>query len=239
MEGIPPSSEARLRANLDAVRGRIVQALDAADRPRDAARLVAVTKAVDAATTRALIALGQVDLGENRPESLREKVGRLGPEADGVRWHMIGHYQRRKVRDTLELVHCVHSVHSERLLEALDARAAELGRRTEILIQVNVSGEANKQGFRPDDVPAALEGAKRSANLSVQGLMTMAPVGLASADLRRVFAGLRDLRDRCATPDAPLPELSMGMSGDFEEAIREGATLVRVGSALYDGVRSG
>ena len=239
MEGIPPSIEARLRANLDSVRSRIARALNAAGRPAGATRLVAVTKAVDARTTRGLLALGQVDLGESRPESLRDKVQDLGAAANSARWHLIGHYQRRKIRDTLGLISCVHSAHSDRLLHALDAQAAEIGHPVDVLIQVNVSGEAAKQGFLAEDLPRALERAKQHGNLSVQGLMTMAPSGLPSTDLRRVFSGLRDLRDRYATPEAPLPELSMGMSSDFEEAVLEGATLVRVGSALYDGVPRG
>ena len=208
MEGIPPSFAARLRANLDSVRDRIDRALSASGRPADSARLVAVTKAVDAQTTRGLLALGQLELGESRPESLQEKVEALGAAADRARWHLIGHYQRRKVRATLGLVACVHSAHSGHLLEALQARAAELGRQVDVLIQVNVSGEAEKQGFAPADLPRALEIVERCGNLSVQGLMTMAPAGLPSADLRRVFAGLRGLRDRpLAAPHAP-PESS-------------------------------
>lgn len=239
MEGIPPALEARLRANLDSVRGRIDRALDASGRRADSARLVAVTKAVDAQTIRGLLALGQLELGESRPESLEKKVATLGIEAEGARWHLIGHYQRRKIRDTLGLVTCVHSVHSSQLLAALHGRAAELDRRLDILLQVNVSGEPEKQGFSPAELPRALEIAERCSTLSVQGLMTMAPAGLPSADLRRVFSGLRDLRDLRATRETPLQELSMGMSGDFEEAVLEGATLVRVGSALYEGLPRG
>ncbi|MAG57013.1 MAG: YggS family pyridoxal phosphate-dependent enzyme [Planctomycetes bacterium] len=235
MKGIPAKASQRLASNLFAVRERMVEALAAAGRAPDAARLVAVTKSVPAEVAWALLDLGQRDLGESRPEIALPKALALGKHDPAPVWHMIGRYQTRKIRDSLPMFTYVHSVHDLRLLERLAARASA-DRELRILLQVNVAGEAAKQGFRPDETEAALEHAERSAKLSVQGLMTMAPAGRSSDQLRRVFADLRILRDRLATPERPLQELSMGMSDDFEEALREGATLIRVGTALYSGV---
>ena len=238
MEGIPIEQRELLERNLAAVRTRVAAALQRAGRPEDACRLVAVTKSVSSEVTAALLDLGQIDLGESRPEVLIAKRAAIGEAAEGARWHMIGHYQRRKVRDSLALCDLVHSVHDLPLLEALDRRAGSLNRPVPVLLQVNVAGEDSKQGFNPSAVSEVLETMGESPNLEAVGLMTMAPAGLDSAPLREVFSSLRSLRDRLATPDRPLPELSMGMSGDFEEAILEGSTLVRVGSALFEGLRN-
>jgi pyridoxal phosphate enzyme (YggS family) len=234
---VPSESLAKtaIAANFRAVLERVAAAESAAGRPPGAVRLVGVTKTVDIPAAAALLAAGCRDLGENRPEELARKAA--APELAGARWHLIGTYQRRKIRDTLAFVGCVQSVHSVDLLAALGRRAAELGRTGDaalpVLLEVNVSGEAQKQGFAPEEVPAALDAAALSTSLRVDGFMTMAPLGAPEDVLRRVFGGLRELRDRLATPSRPLRELSMGMSGDFEAAIREGATIVRVGTALF------
>lgn len=233
MERISESTRDGLARALERVRERVNGALERAGRPAGAARLVAVTKTVPTPVAAALWELGQGDLGESRPEVLSEKATVLD---DAVRWHMIGHFQSRKIRGALAPMSLVHSVHSEELLGRIDRRAAELGRSQPILLQVNVSGEESKQGLVPDGLEQALDTAQRMSSVTVQGLMTMAPRGLAPDRLRGLFAKLRSLRDRQATPEQPLAELSMGMSGDFEEAILEGATLVRVGSALFEGL---
>jgi pyridoxal phosphate enzyme (YggS family) len=236
MEGIPRNAVERLAANLKAVRERIAGACARAGRKPSDVRLVAVTKAVGAPFAQALVLAGQHDLGENRPEEVPAKAAALAAAGASPRWHMIGHYQSRKIKTTLPLFSLVHSVHSTSLCAALDARARELGRRVRVLLQVNLAGEAAKQGFAPEALAAVVDGFGQWPALDPGGLMTMAPADLASADLRRLFAGLRTLRDRLARPSVPLPDLSMGMSGDFEEAVLEGATLVRVGSALFAGV---
>jgi|AMFO01.1.fsa_nt_gi pyridoxal phosphate enzyme, YggS family len=235
---VPPEILDALRARLEAVRERMTRAAERAGRRPEAVRLVAVTKGRPLAWALGLVLLGQRDLGENRPEEVPPRARALEAAGHPARWHMIGHYQRRKVRDTLSFLSWVHSVHSVALAERLDRRLEALGRPEPlpVLLQVNVSGEATKQGFAPEEAPAALERVAALPRLDVRGLMTMAPAGLPSADLRRVFAALRTLRDRLATRDRPLPELSMGMSGDFEEAILEGATMVRIGSLLFEGV---
>ena len=159
--------------------------------------------------------------------------------APGHRWHLIGHLQRNKIRRTLPTVHCIQSVDSLRLLAALEAEAAAAGRDVLALLEVNISADATKHGFAPAEAAAALDAASRCPHVRVQGLMGMAALegGLPVAE--RDFAALRNLRDRLA-PQSPagvnLAELSMGMSGDFEAAIRHGATQVRVGSALFEGV---
>jgi pyridoxal phosphate enzyme (YggS family) len=235
-QDIPPRAATRLRDNLTGLRERIATATEAAHRPAGAVRLVAVTKAVPDPVVAALLRLGHEDFGENRPETVPGRIDALGTAAAGARWHMIGHYQKRKIRDTVACFHMIHSVHSIELIRRLGDRAQALGRQIPVLLQVNVAGEAAKQGFEPRELATGLETALAQPGIDLQGLMTMAPFGAPRAVLRKVFAGLRDLRDRHATPEHPLAELSMGMTQDFEEAIAEGSTVVRVGTALFTGV---
>jgi hypothetical protein len=199
-------------------------------------RLVAVTKQVDVATARELPALGVTELGESRPQELWHKHDEIRSAA---RWHLIGPLQRNKARRTLPIVELIHSVDSVRLLEWLDALAGELTLEPRVLLEVNVSGEAAKHGFGAGDLPAALDAAARLNRIRVSGLMTMAPYDEDPERARPVFAALRELRDRLlpsTPPNCRLDELSMGMSGDFEPAVAEGATIVRIGSALFRGI---
>ncbi len=235
MEEIPQSSRVSLLANLERVRDRMEAACSRCHRPPDGVRLVAVTKNAGPRVIGALLQSGQLDLGESRPELLEDKVRALGEPARQARWHMIGHYQRRKIRDTLSLFSFIHSIHSRQLMDALEARAEAVDHRATGLLQVNLSGESTKQGFQAHELEAILASAT-DHRVAIRGLMTMAPAAMNSDDRRALFSDLRELRDRLARPHLPLPELSMGMSGDFEEAILEGATLVRVGSALLEGV---
>jgi pyridoxal phosphate enzyme (YggS family) len=221
-----------LADRLGAVEERIHNACRRAGRDRAEVRLVAVTKTVSAEVAAELAGLGVLDLGESRPQELWHKAAALPP----VRWHLIGHLQRNKVERTLPLVYCVHSIDSERLLWTVEEQAAALDRRVPVLVEVNVSGEMSKHGFGPDEV---LRLAPRLAELQwapVRGLMTMAPLEHDPEHCRHVFAGLRQVRDRLRRElgDAEaLPHLSMGMSNDFEIAIEEGATLIRLGSVLF------
>ncbi len=225
-----------LRENLNFVRERIARAARVAGRDGDAVRLVAVTKQVDDAIARALIELGVTDLGESRPQELwRKRQLVAGP----CRWHLIGPLQRNKARRTLPLVDMIHSVDSLRLLEWLDSQARELDLQPAALLEVNVSGEMAKHGFRPDEARTAINSAGKLERVRVCGLMTMAPYDAEPERARPVFAALRELCDalrRDAPTNCPLIELSMGMSGDFEVAVEEGATIVRVGSALFRGI---
>ncbi len=222
--------------NLKRVRERIATAAQCAGRSADDVTLVAVTKYVGLPEVRALVAAGCHELGESRPQALWEKAAEpLGP----VHWHMIGHLQRNKVRRTLPEVVLIHSVDSERLLRTIDEIAAELGRPMPVLLEVNTSGEEAKHGWSPDALRPVLPTFDKYAHVEIRGLMTMASRTGGADVARQNFAALRCFRDelRDATPEGvTLDELSMGMSGDLEAAIAEGATMLRVGSALFEGL---
>ncbi len=226
----------RLQDNLERVQATISEAASLAGRRADEVRLIAVTKYVNAEVARALVDLGCHDLGESRPQQLWAKAEALGDQV--VHWHMIGHLQRNKAQKTLPLVTMLHSGDSLRLL-----RAANEHRRPDVpldvLVEVNISGDASKHGFAPEAVEEVLIGASEMANLRVVGLMGMASLEGGREQARRDFSRLRLLRDHLR-PNCPknvrLDELSMGMSHDFDVAIEEGATMVRVGSTLFEGL---
>ena len=228
---------ARIRENLSRVRERIAAAAVRSGQSPEAVRLVGVTKYVDAPTARLLVEAGLKDLGESRPQELWAKAAALTDVKP--QWHLIGHLQRNKVARTLPLVRVIHSADSLRLLEEISRVAQGLNLRSEVLLEVNVSGDATKHGFQPVELDPLLPQIAKLPSLFVLGLMTMAAREGDLDRARRDFAGLRELRDRLAV-NCPqgvlLNDLSMGMSGDFEVAIEEGATIVRVGSALFEGV---
>ena len=224
--------------NLAAARGRLAAAAAAAGRDAADVTLVAVTKYATAEQVEALLAAGARDLGENRPLQLVERAETYAA-TPGVRWHQIGQVQRNKARKLLPAVSLIHSVDSEKLLTAIDRAAGDDGPPVRVLLQANVTGEASKSGFAPDDLRELWDrGVDRFAHVEVQGLMTMAPLAETPAEIdslaRPAFAALRALRDELGGPGR-LPVLSMGMSGDFEAAIAEGSTCVRLGSALLAG----
>ncbi|NUQ64201.1 MAG: YggS family pyridoxal phosphate-dependent enzyme [Pirellulales bacterium] len=227
----------RIAENVACVRGRIAAAASASGRSPEGIALVAVTKYVGPEEIRAVVAAGCTLLGESRPQQLWDRAAALADLP--VRWHLIGHLQRNKVRRTLPLVEMVQSADSPRLIAAIDEAAGELGRAAPILLEVNVSGEDAKHGFAPDELMRYLGNLPGLRNVEVRGLMCMAGLGGGAEAARREFASLRELRDRLrkdCPPGVQLDELSMGMSGDYEIAIREGATMVRVGSALFEGL---
>jgi pyridoxal phosphate enzyme (YggS family) len=227
----------RIEANLAAVRERIAAAAVRSGRPASAVTLVGVTKYVDAALARLLVEAGLKDLGESRPQELWTKAEALADVRPT--WHLIGHLQRNKVKRTLAVASLIHSVDSLRLLEEMDREAASRNVLTNVLLEVNISGDATKHGFAPDEIEPFLPPIAALQWVQVRGLMTMASREGDDARARREFAALRELRDRLVKncpPNVVLRELSMGMSGDYEIAIEEGATLVRVGSALFDGL---
>jgi pyridoxal phosphate enzyme (YggS family) len=232
-----PTPRELIAANVARIRERIAAAAQAAGRDPVEIKLVAVSKYVDAATAALLVDAGCHALGEARPQQLWDKAA--APALAGVEWHLIGRLQRNKIRRTLPLTSLIHSVDSERLLAALDEEAAALGMTSRVLLEVNCSGDATKQGFTADEVRALLPTIPNYAHLEVAGLMTMASLDGDDAVAHANFAALRALRDELARPSPPnvdLHELSMGMSGDFEIAIAEGATIVRIGSSLFEGV---
>jgi pyridoxal phosphate enzyme (YggS family) len=230
-------AEAIIAANLQRVREQIADAAQRAGRQPEETTLVGVTKYVDAAAAQALFDAGCHDLGESRPQSLWEKAESL--VGLPIRWHMIGHLQRNKVKRTLPFVTLLHAGDSLRLLEAVDVEAAALGLVVDVLLEVNISGDISKHGFRPDELRAAFPQIAALGNLKVRGLMTMAALEGGPQRARRDFAALRELRDTLqqdCPPSMQLQDLSMGMSEDFVEAIQEGATIVRIGSALWEGL---
>ena len=223
-------SSGSVRERLAAVQARVAAAAARAGRDAATVRLLAVSKTVPLPLVREAYAAGQRLFGENRVQELVGKVGALPPDAE---WHLIGHLQGNKARPALACARLLHAVDSLALLDRLN-RLAAAGQRQDVLLEVNISGEASKFGLPPDVLEPVLSTAVQLPHLRCLGLMTMAPYGADQAALHRVFGGLRDLRDRLATRlGAPLPELSMGMSGDFETAIAEGATIVRVGTAIF------
>jgi len=209
---------ARLRDNLEAVRGRIRAACARVGRDPAGVTLVVVTKAAPGELISRLADVGVTDLGENRAVEGLRRIGSL----TGFRRHMIGHVQTNKVTKMLRWADVLHSVDRAALLDEL----GKAQRKPPVFVQVNVSGEATKGGFRPEETPDAVAHARRSHE--VLGLMTMAPQG---GDARACFRGLRELAGRCGVEG-----LSMGMSQDFEPAVEEGATVVRIGSAIFEGV---
>jgi pyridoxal phosphate enzyme (YggS family) len=231
-----------LQSNLNRVRERIDDACARADRTPAEVTLVAVTKYAELDWVRALIDLGVFDLGESRPQQLVSRAQDLSKE---VRWHMIGHLQRNKVDLLLPVANRLHSVDSVRLLQAIDKEAkkqqSSIAAIPQLLLEVNVSGEKSKDGFDPAELQSVWAEICGLDSIAIEGLMTMAPLSEDNDSARAVFRSLRLLRDQLVDTcggHLKLPELSMGMSGDFEIGIEEGATLVRVGSSLFEGLPS-
>ncbi|MCC6650445.1 MAG: YggS family pyridoxal phosphate-dependent enzyme [Candidatus Eisenbacteria bacterium] len=219
------------------VRARLSAAAVRSGRAPEDVTLVAVVKTLPPEVVAEAVRLGIADLGENRVQEAQVHQ-QLVPR-DAARWHFIGHLQRNKAGKVPGLFDVVHSVDDLELATALARRAAEAGRTLPVLVEVNVSGEASKFGVSPEALPELLEGMAAISHLELRGLMTVPAVADRPEEARAGFAMLRELRDRgAARIGRALPELSMGMSGDFEVAIEEGATLVRVGSALF-GARQG
>jgi pyridoxal phosphate enzyme (YggS family) len=228
---------ARIRENLSRIRDRIASAAIRSGRHPDAITLVGVTKYVDAATARMLVEAGLKDLGESRPQELWAKAAALADVKP--HWHLIGHLQRNKVARTVPLGPVIHSADSLRLLEEISRVAHGLRVPADVLLEVNISGDETKHGFEPAELEPLLPQIEKLPSLYVLGLMTMAAREGDLDRARRDFAVLRELRDRLARvcpPGIALRELSIGMSGDFEVAIEEGATIVRVGGALFEGL---
>ena len=220
-----------IAANLEEIRRRMAEAARRSGRDPASVRLVAVSKTYPAESVAAAAATGQRIFGESRVQESRDKIPACPP---GLEWHFIGHLQKNKVRQALPLFPFFHSIDSTALAGAIDRIAGETGVKAQGLLEVNVSGEETKHGFTPEELRAQFPTLSKLPHLRIRGLMTMAPYSDNPEDARPVFRTLRELRDELqSTYQQPLPELSMGMSGDFEPAIEEGATLVRVGSSIF------
>jgi pyridoxal phosphate enzyme (YggS family) len=221
-----------LPARLAEVRDRIERAKERGGRGQTVT-IVAVTKTYGPDAPVAAWEAGIQDVGENR---IQEATSKMAEVAAPLRWHLIGHLQRNKVKQ-LDGFHLMHSMDSARLADAIGEHGAARGRPVDVLMQVNVSGEGTKGGFAPGDVPGEAERLRGLDGLVVHGVMTMAPFDANAELLRRVFAGARGALDTLRAAGHPAVELSMGMSGDYEVAVEEGATLVRLGTVLF-GARS-
>ncbi len=226
-----------LAERLEGVRRRIADAAERAGRSPDEIELVAVSKTMPAEMVVEAYRLGQRHFGENRVQESREKrdaLAQLGP-MPGAAWHMIGHLQTNKAKLAVELFDIIQSVDSVKLARLLDAGAAAAGKRLRLLLEVDFSHEPQRSGFSPLELEKAAGELVSLSNVEIQGLMTVAPLGLDPEETRSVFRRLRLLRDRLAVsyPTVDWHHLSMGMSDDFVLAIEEGATIVRVGRAIF------
>jgi pyridoxal phosphate enzyme (YggS family) len=223
--------------NLKTVNDRIASAAKHAGRDPLSITLVAVTKTIAVEKIREAIAAGATILGENRVQEAREKIDVIGPAA---RWHLIGHLQTNKAKYAVRLFQLIHSVDTIELAQEIDKQAGKIGKVQNILIEVNIAGEASKAGMAVKEAPALVREASKLKNIAIQGLMTMPPYSEDPEESRPYFCVLRELARSIAQENIPgvsMKELSMGMSGDFEVAIEEGATMVRVGTAIFGGRR--
>ena len=219
--------------NFRTVTSRIASAAKRAGRDLSSVRLIVVTKTVDVESIRHVVAAGALALGENRVQEAREKIEKLGNIA---RWHLIGHLQANKAKYAVKLFDLIHSVDNLELAKELDKQAAKIGKVQNVLIEVNIAGEASKAGMAVKEAPALVRETSKLKNVSIQGLMTVPPFADNPEDSRPYFCVLRELAESIARENIPgvsMKELSMGMSGDFEVAVEEGATMVRVGTAIF------
>ncbi len=226
-------AKARIERNLRSVRARIATAARRSGRDESDIQLVAVTKTVGVAEILAAAQLGVENIGENRVHEALAKRDRVG---DRVKWHMVGHLQRRKVRDAVSLFDCIHSVDSIALAKEIDKRCAHIGKIMPVLFEVNVCGEQTKFGLSPDETLEVIRQASALEHVRIEGLMTMAPFVSDAEEIRPCFRHLAQLAESTAgeaIPNVSMRRLSMGMTNDFEVAIEEGATAVRIGTAVF------
>jgi pyridoxal phosphate enzyme (YggS family) len=217
--------------NLERVRVQIAEAATRAARSPNDVELVAISKTHDADRVREAYEAGQTVFGESRVQEARAKLPEL---PSSLHWHFVGHLQKNKIRHALPLFEMIHSVDSLGLAQEINRIAEEEGGRPRVLLEVNVAGEGTKFGFRPEILRSEMEPLLRLPRLSIEGLMTIPPLAEEAEASRKFFVQLRELRDALEEEfDLKLPHLSMGMTNDFPVAVEEGATLVRVGTAIF------
>src|SRR6266849_11022955 len=222
---------AKIQENLERVRERIAQAAAKAGRAVDEIELVAITKTHAAEKVREVYEAGQILFGESRVQEARVKIPEL-PSA--IRWHFVGHLQKNKIRQALPLFELIHSVDSLALAQDINRIAEEEGVHPRVLLEVNVAGEGSKFGFKPENLCEKMETLLALGRLSILGVMTIPPLAPEAEASRKYFVQLRELRDRLQIEfHVDLTQLSMGMTNDFAIAVEEGATLVRVGTAIF------
>lgn len=223
--------EPDIAENLRSVRTEIADAEQRSGRPIGSVELLAVSKTHPSEVIRQAVEAGQLLFGENRVQEAKAKIPDLPAR---LRWHLIGHLQSNKIRQALPLFEMFHGVDSVELLEEIERVAGDLGLFPRILLQVNVAGESSKFGFAPERLISQVERISSVDRVQIEGLMTIPPLASNPENSRNYFIRLRELRDRLEKEFRfSLPHLSMGMSGDYRVAIEEGATLVRVGTALF------
>jgi pyridoxal phosphate enzyme (YggS family) len=226
-------SDLIIKENLDNIYSRIKAAAEKSGRHQEDIKLVAVTKTIDTDRIKSVYDCGILDMGENRVQELLEKYDKLDKEC---RWHLIGHLQTNKVKYIIDKVQMIHSVDSLQLAEEINLRAAKAGRKIDILLQVNVSGEESKFGISPDEVHVFVNIISQFGNIRLRGLMTIAPYAENTEDIRYVFRKLYniyiDIKHE-KIDNVSMDYLSMGMSNDFEVAIEEGANIVRIGTGIF------
>jgi pyridoxal phosphate enzyme (YggS family) len=218
--------------NIEEIKSRIVHAAASAGRSVDEVTIVAVTKFRDPEEIIQAVGVGLKVFGENRVQEAKSKYQLL---PDDLTWHMVGHLQRNKAKDAVTIFDCIHSLDSVRIADEVEKRCALDEKTMDVLLEVNVSGEEAKYGLKPEEVEDVVRHVLTLPHLSLKGLMTMAPFVDDPETVRPVFRGLRELRDRINDAgECRLTELSMGMTQDYEVAVQEGATLVRIGSAIFN-----
>jgi PLP dependent protein len=223
----------QIRERLVRVREQIARAAERAGRSAQDITLIAVSKTFDSATVQQAVDAGAHDLGENR---VQEAITKVAMVKGDVRWHLIGHLQSNKARQAVEAFDVIHTIDSSQLAERLDRVAGELARRPEVLVQVDLAREPTKTGADESELPAIIEALDSARHLEFRGLMTLPPFFDSPEQTRPYFRRLREILDglnRARALEQRLTELSMGMSHDFEAAIEEGATMVRVGTAIF------
>jgi pyridoxal phosphate enzyme (YggS family) len=225
--------------NLKIIMDRIAVAAKRTGRDPSSVKLVTVTKTISAELIREAVAAGAVILGENRVQEAKEKIEALGPVAS---WHLIGRLQTNKAKYAVRLFSLIHSVDTMDLAREIDKQAAKSGKVQDILIEVNIAGETRKSGVPIVEAVDLVRAAAKFKNISIKGLMTMPPYSENPEDSRQYFKRLRELSGSIANENLPavsMQELSMGMSGDFEVAVEEGATMVRVGTSIFGARETG
>ncbi len=226
-----------IATNISKIRERITESANRSGRSAKDITLIAVTKYANVSQTRSVAHAGLTNLGESRPQILWEKSTALADAS--IRWHLVGHLQRNKVAKTIATANLIHSVDSIRLLKTIEAESRKADTHTDILLEINISTDEAKHGFRPDEAENAIELISTFTHIRVHGLMAMASRNGGRSTAQNEFAAVRMLRDKLShnLPDnVSVNELSLGMSGDLEEAILEGATMIRIGKAVFENV---
>lgn len=217
--------------NFKEIQERIARVCSRVQRKREEITVLAVTKSFTIDIVREALAIGIYDIGENFVQELREKRENL--QNGKIRWHFIGHLQSNKVKHIAPWIHLIHSVDSMNLAQEISNRANQIGRTIDVLLEVNTTGEDSKYGLSPSEVPTYVKSLTHLSNINIQGLMTIGPLSPDPEESRTSFRTLRSLKDDIARDGISLQHLSMGMTNDFEVAIEEGATIVRIGTALF------